>query len=130
MDALGVEVGEEAQVVHPALALEEARARIGPIGDVGLGEPRFEGAGHDGVDVGDRTVRRLRGEDELRRVGDRVRDEAADRVIGAGRAARADAEEGGRLREGGAASRAAAPSPRPRRPTSRRVRVVDMKISR
>ena len=40
---------------------------------------------------------------ELRRVRDRVGDQAADRVVGAGGAAGADAEEGRHLREGGAA---------------------------
>src|SRR5690606_9856810 len=41
-----------------------------------------------------------RGRDELRRGRDRVRDQAADRIIGAGRAAGADPEEGRSLGKG------------------------------
>ena len=107
MDGLGIEIRDEAKVSDLRLAFVDARARVGPEGDVGLREARFHLAGRDAVDVRDRPVRRDGGRDQPRdaaaaavgagaragRIGDRVGDEAADRVVGAGGAAGADAEE-------------------------------------
>ena len=104
VDRLGIERRDEAQVLDLRLALVEPGAGIGPVGDVRLREAGLRRAALDRVDVRDRAVRgdavETRPGDALA-VGarDRVRDEAADRIVGAAGAAGADAEEGLALRK-------------------------------
>ena len=93
VDALGVEVGDHAQVADLGLALEGAGAGVGPGGHVGLREARLDGAAGHGVDVGQRAVGGLRRGNELARLRHGVGDHAAHGVVGAGGAAGADAEE-------------------------------------
>ena len=88
----GIEIGDHAQLFDLRLALVDAGAGISPGIDVGLAEARLHRAADDAVDVGDRAVGGDRADVDL--VGrDGVGDHAADRIIGAAGAARADAEE-------------------------------------
>ena len=93
MDAFWVQVGNHAQVGDLGLALKCAGAVIGPGGDVGLRHARFQRAAGHGCDVGQRAVAGLGGGNQLARNGHRVGDHAAYWVVGAGRAAGADAKE-------------------------------------
>ena len=88
----GIEVGDDAQLLDLRLAFVDAGAGVGPGVDVGLAEARLHRAADDAVDVGDRAVGGDRADVDL--VGrDRIRDHAADRIIGAAGAAGSDAEE-------------------------------------
>ena len=111
--ALRIEIGDRAQFLDLRLALEDAGAGIGPVGHVGLDEAGFGGTADDRVDVRDGAVAGDGRGDELRRVRDRVRDQAADRIVGPGGAAGADPEEGRRLGKGepGGESRSAEHEP-------------------
>ncbi len=107
VDRFRVQVGDEPQIADLGLPFVDAGAGVGPVGDVRLREARFHLARGDAVDVGDRAVRRDGGGDETghaaaaalvafaraRRVRNGVGDHAADRIISAGGAAGADAEE-------------------------------------
>ncbi|MNQ95412.1 hypothetical protein D3C85_1109680 [compost metagenome] len=93
VDALRVQGCDQAQVLRLGLAFEGAGAAVGPVGHVRLREAGFERAAQDAVDVGHRTVRGHGRGDELARLRHGVGDDAADGVVRAGRAARADAEE-------------------------------------
>ena len=92
MDALGIEVGDGAQLFHFGLALVDAGAGKGPEIDVRLAEARFHGAADDAIDVGHRAIGCDRADIDL--VGrDGITDQTADRIVGAAGAARTDAKE-------------------------------------
>ena len=113
VDAFRIEIRNRAQASDLALVGENAGPGIGPIRHVRLGEARFQGSGIDAVDIGDRTVGRLRDGDEARhaaaaalvaftrsrRVADRVRNQAPDRIVRPARATGPDAEETHVLRD-------------------------------
>jgi hypothetical protein len=106
VQALGVQVGDQAQAGDGGLAFEDAGPLLRPGGDVALREARLHRTAGDAGHVGERAVARLRGGDDLARLADGVGDHAAHRVVGAGGAAGADAEEllglrGERQRGGG-----------------------------
>ena len=137
---LRIEVADQAQVGDLGLALVDAGAGVRPVGDVRLREARLHLAGGDAVDVGDRSVRRDGGRDQARhaaaaalvagararRVGNGVGDQAADRVVGAGGAAGADAEELDVLRDAVTAIAASAVAANARASTRARESIDDM----
>jgi hypothetical protein len=98
VNALRVEVGDHAQIGHAGLALKNAGSVVGPGGHVGLRKARLHRPAHDAVDIGHRTVGRLRGHHDLAGLAHRIGDHATDWVIGASGTARPDAKELLRLR--------------------------------
>ena len=114
LEAFGIEARDRPQPVRLGTSLVNAGAGIGPVGHVRLHEAGLHRAGGNGIDVGDRAVRGDRRGDETRyaagsavgagtgarRVRNGVGDQAADREIGPGRGAGADAEKGDVLRPG------------------------------
>ena len=93
VDALGVQVGNHAQVGDFGLALVHARAGIGPGGHIRLRKTGLQSATGHAVDVGHGTVGGLGCGDDFAGLANGVGDHAAHRVISARRAARADAEK-------------------------------------
>ena len=93
MDALGIQVGDHAQVGDLGLALIHASAGVRPGGHIRLREPRLQSPAGHAIDVGHGAVGGLGCGHDLAGLADRVGDHAAHGVIGARRAARADAEK-------------------------------------
>ena len=107
---------DKAEAICLGPAFKQTRAGEGPVGDIGLREARFRIAGLHHGDVLHGTLCGLRHRNHAGhtggatclatrragRAGNGIRDDAAHRIIGPTRTARADAEELWRLRCGNA----------------------------
>ena len=93
VNALGVQVGDHAQVGHLGLAFVNAGAGIGPCGHIGLRKARLHRTTCHTVHVGHRAVGCLCRGHDLAGLADRVGDHAAHGVVSTSGTAGADAKK-------------------------------------